>query len=191
MNAMEKANARLMDNRRMAGVQRILEQEIAGFMPVMATCLSGASRRPRRCPSSRASRGPCGWYPPIRCADAWRGYPQILEFQVIPGARGEGVRLVVNEHLYTGPPAAGAFCFGTGSTSSLEWPSRCSGRSPWGPVRSFWRTGWRSAVSLIAKRRPPPVGERWVERWIMPRWPSAVRIEMAPIEAGRRADSSL
>jgi len=34
-NAMQKANARLIDNRRMNGVQRILEQEIAGFMPVV------------------------------------------------------------------------------------------------------------------------------------------------------------
>ena len=31
--------------------------------------------------------------------------------------------------------------------------------------------------------RLPPDRERWVQRWIVPRWPSAVRIEMAPVEA--------
>ncbi len=42
VTAMEKANVRLMDNRRMAGVQRILEQQIAGFVPVMADCVPEA-----------------------------------------------------------------------------------------------------------------------------------------------------
>ena len=32
-----------------------------------------------------------------------RGPPMILEFQVIPGENNQGVRLVVNERLYTGP----------------------------------------------------------------------------------------
>ncbi len=40
--------------------------------------------------------------------DASRGMPQILEFQVIPGADNRGVRLVVNERPYTGAASAGA-----------------------------------------------------------------------------------
>src|SRR5437588_9626842 len=38
LSATAKANARLMDDRRVAGTQRILEQEIAGFMPIKAAC---------------------------------------------------------------------------------------------------------------------------------------------------------
>jgi len=44
VNGMVKANARLMDNRRAAGAQRILEDQIAGFMPVVANCVRGADR---------------------------------------------------------------------------------------------------------------------------------------------------
>src|ERR1044071_4965888 len=38
LSATAKANARLMDDRRGAGTQRILEQEIPGFIPVTAEC---------------------------------------------------------------------------------------------------------------------------------------------------------
>ncbi len=44
--------------------------------------------------------------------EAWRGQPRILEFQVIPGEEGRGVRLMVNEYPYTGPLAAGQSCVG-------------------------------------------------------------------------------
>jgi hypothetical protein len=44
--------------------------------------------------------------------EASRGYPRILEFTVIPGDKGEGVRLVVNEFVYTGPLSAGMSCAG-------------------------------------------------------------------------------
>ena len=36
MNAMAKAQKKLMDNRRAAGAQRILAQQLAGFIPVIA-----------------------------------------------------------------------------------------------------------------------------------------------------------
>ena len=41
-----------------------------------------------------------------------RGLPRILEFQVIRGEEGKGVRLVVNEQPYTGPRSAGFFVLG-------------------------------------------------------------------------------
>ncbi len=44
-----------------------------------------------------------------------RGLPMILEFQVIPGEDDQGVRLIVNEHWYTGPRGAGVYCIGPGS----------------------------------------------------------------------------
>ena len=39
--------------------------------------------------------------------DAWRGRPQIVVLQVIPGEEGHGVRLIVNETPYTGSNQAG------------------------------------------------------------------------------------
>jgi len=32
---------------------------------------------------------------------------------------------------------------------------------------------------------PAPAGERWVERWIFPAWPDAIRVDMAPLEPER------
>ena len=43
-----------------------------------------------------------------------RGLPMILEYQVIPGDENQGVRLIVNEHWYTGPRGAGVYCRGVG-----------------------------------------------------------------------------
>src|SRR6185436_15270322 len=40
-SASAKANTRLIDDRRVWGAQRILEQEIAGFMPTRAQCNAG------------------------------------------------------------------------------------------------------------------------------------------------------
>src|SRR5205085_4277011 len=47
LSAMAKANARLIDDRRVAGAQRILEQEIAGFMPVKALCGGADTQAPK------------------------------------------------------------------------------------------------------------------------------------------------
>jgi hypothetical protein len=108
----------------------------------------------------------------------WRGYPQILEFQVIQGERGEGVRLVVNEHLYTGPIGAGNFCLGT------EMAPDIGVRIPiFRPVQSgpsSFVLADRLAYCRFRFREilPLPPRERWVERLILPQWPSAVRIEM-------------
>ncbi len=184
VNAMGKANTRLMDNRRMAGVQRILEDEIAGFMPVMATCCRTASGPPCRCPSSKASRSRCDWCPRTRSARAGAACAQVLEFQVIPGERGAGVRLVVNEHLYTGPSRPARSVLARRPTTQLGVQVPLFRPIVVGPYSfvladrlAFCRFSYREVLPL-------PAGERWVERWITPRWPSAVRIDMAPIEAG-------
>ncbi len=182
-NAMQKANARLIDNRRMNGVARILEQQIAGFMPVVAACRSEDERPPSPLPFFHGERESMRWVSSYSLADAWRGYPQILEFQVIPGARGEGVRLVVNEHLYTGPPSAGAFCLGMAFDYQLGAAAPVFRPVAVGP-RSFVLADRLAFCRFSYLDRQPPEPERWVEHWIRPRWPAAVRIEMAPVDAG-------
>ena len=118
ITAMEKANTRLMDNRRMAGVQRILEQQIAGFVPVMADCVQGGEKPPFPLPFFQGEPQSMRLVSSFSLGEGWRGYAQVLEFQVIPGEKGVGVRLIVNEHLYSGPARAGAFCLG--STNNLD-----------------------------------------------------------------------
>jgi len=184
VNALGKANTRLMDNRRLAGVQRILEDEIAGFMPVMATCMPDGERPPMPIPFFQGEPQSMRLVSSHSLGEGWRGMPQVLEFQVIPGERGAGVRLVVNEHLYTGPLSAGAFCLGTALDQQFGVQVPLFRPIVVGPYSfvladrlAYCRFSYREVLPL-------PAGERWVERWITPRWPSAVRIDMAPIEAG-------
>ena len=181
VNAMEKANARLMDNRRMAGVQRILEQQIAGFVPVVANCVAEAGTPAAQLSFFQGEPESMRFVSSFSLGEGWRGFAQVLEFRVIPGERGAGARLVVNEHLYTGPSGAGAFCLGTAVDEQLGVRVPRFRPIAVGPGSfvladrlAFCRFSYREAL-------PPPVRERWVTRWITPRWPSAVRIEMAPV----------
>jgi general secretion pathway protein J len=183
VNAMGKANVRLMESRRLTGVQRILEQQIAGFMPVVATF------RPddgpvRSQPFFQGEPQSMRFVSAYSLAGAWRGYPQILEFQVIAGERGEGVRLVVNEHLFTGAPSAGVFCLGAVLDPALGVRVPVFRPIAAGPASFILADRLQRCRFLFREIPPPPAGPRWVERWILPRWPSAVRIEMEPLENG-------
>jgi len=95
-NAQHNTNSRLMENRRVAGAQRVLEQQLGGFMPVKALCsgtLDGASTPFVFFEGHPQSMRLVSTY---SLQEAWRGQPRILELQVIPGDEGRGVRLIVN-----------------------------------------------------------------------------------------------
>jgi hypothetical protein len=32
---------------------------------------------------------------------------------------------------------------------------------------------------------PAPIQERWQERWVLPEWPTAIRVEMVPLALDR------
>ncbi len=160
-NAMGKTNDKLYASRKVFSVQRILEQEVQGVMPIAATCISGP-KRTFFMGDAQAVR----FVSSYSLQEAGRGYPRILELRVIPGDRGQGVRLVVNETLYTGPASAGAFCssstpIGAGSFVLADRLAYC-------------RFIYRETV-------PPPVLDKWQPDWIdKPYLPSALRVEMAP-----------
>jgi len=182
LSAMNKSDTRLMANRRVSSVERILNQEIEGIMPVTADC----QIRP-------GVVGPTiaffqGQTESMRLASTYslqqgqRGVPMILEFQVIPGDEGQGVRLIVNEHWYTGPRGAGLTCLGIGSGP---------GGGPPGPLFAPISIGPDSFVLVdrlsycrfsFRDPRMPPQPPVWVERWVKPVLPNAIRIEMAPLE---------
>lgn len=178
---MNKSNSKLMANRRVSSVERILDQEIEGIIPVTAQCqpqpgvdgptlmfFQGETQSMRLVSTYSLQQGQ-------------RGLPMILEFQVIPGANDQGVRLVVNEHWYTGPRGAGVYCIGTGAGAD---------DGPPGPRFAPINVGSESFV-LIDKLaycrfsfrdlRTPPEPPVWVARWVKPILPNAIRIEMAPL----------
>jgi hypothetical protein len=103
---MDKTDARLIANRRVANSRQIIENEISGFMytrawfhpkPDEINPVNFLEAQPQR----------MRFVTTYSIDDSWRGRPQIAVMQVIPGEKNEGVRLIVNEAVYTGPEQAG------------------------------------------------------------------------------------
>jgi prepilin-type N-terminal cleavage/methylation domain-containing protein len=182
MSALEKANHKLMDNRRVAGTQRILEQELAGFIPVIAVFAPALEAAGMKIPFFEGRSQSMRFVSSYSLGEAYRGLPQILEFQVIPREEGRGVRLIVNENTYTGPRSAGAFCLGPGPDPELGidtlrfLPISVGARSfVLADHLAFCR------FSFLGKLPAEPI-EQWLPNWIFPRWPMGIRIEMAALD---------
>ena len=163
-----KANSRLMEDRRVAGAQRIIEQEIAGFMPTRAQCAGGANII-----FFQGEQSSMRFVSTYSLQQAWRGLPQILEFTVLDRDDGKGVRLVVNEHIYSGPLSTGLFCTGPGRYAPIETGA---GSFVLADKLAFCR------FAYLVPPQPPAPAPQWLPRWPLDRWPLAVRIEMAPFD---------
>ena len=91
-DGLHKTNSRLMENRRVAGAQRVIEQELSGFVPVKAPC-SGGEGPPTPFAFFEGQPQSMRMVSTYSLQEAWRGQPRILELQVIGGEQGIGVRL--------------------------------------------------------------------------------------------------
>jgi hypothetical protein len=106
-NTMDKTDAHLVHDRRVSNARRIIENEIAGYTWSLAY-FRPAPDRALNVPFAEWTAREMRFVTSYSLADAWRGRPQIAVMQVIPGENNRGVRLIVNETLYTGPDQAGA-----------------------------------------------------------------------------------
>lgn len=181
LNAQEKTGARLMDNRRMVGAERAIEQELNGFMPVQAIW-SGPEGAMRRLPFFGGDQSSMRFVSSYSLNDAHRGMPQLIEFQVIPGDAGSGVRLFVNELPYRGGVSAGARIAGfepddSGAMHPVFFPIVPGG----GSFVLADRLAYCHMLYLEQLQQPEPHQE-WRSDWVSPKWPLAVRIEMAPLD---------
>jgi len=181
-DALQKTNARLIANRRVAGAQRVLEQELGGLMPVKAMCSGGPDAPPVPFAFFEGQPQSMRLVSTYSLQEAWRGQPRILELLVIPGEYGRGVRLVVNEIPYTGPLSAGQACLGlqTNSESGMQLPQfRPIEATP----QSFVLAD-KLAFCRFSYLEPgiPPVVDHWRADWVIRRWPKGLRVEMAPLE---------
>jgi type II secretory pathway component PulJ len=182
LNAMGRTNDKVISNRRVLGVERILTQQIAGFVPSTGLCGTGLQTAPARVPFFQGEPQTMRFVSTFSLQEASRGYPQILEFQVIPGENGAGVRLIVNETLHTGQFATGAQCLGVTPDPETGTP-----RVLWRPVpvgaTSFVLADKLAACQFAFKEETeqgkPDV---WHMRWPREFTPSAVRIDLAPLE---------
>jgi prepilin-type N-terminal cleavage/methylation domain-containing protein len=179
LSALGRTNTQLMANRRVAGAQRVLEGQLEGFMPVIGLYGGTPGAPPNaKMPFFQGEPQSMRFVSSYSLQESARGLPRILEFQVIPGKDNEGVRLVVNENLYTGPASAGFFCLGKTPEGFLFRPIEIGSRSFVLADRlAFCRFTYQDAP-------PPPAPVKWTPVWVLPRWPGAIRIEMAPLDEG-------
>src|SRR5579871_3264090 len=182
LSAMNKADEKLMANRREAGAQRILEEQIAGLMPVVADCRANSESPTGRISFFQGEAQSLRFVSTFSLQEASRGLPTILEFQVIPGEKDRGVRLVVNEHVYTGPRGAGMFCTGmvsdpeTGGTAPHFVPIEIgAGSFVLADKLAYCHFSFRDVL-------PPPEPPRWVAHWTKLTLPDAIRMETAPLD---------
>ena len=185
LQSMDKANTRLMSNRKVVGSQRVIEQQIRGLMLVRADC-SQSPGMPisGRIPFFQGQPQTMRIVSNYSLEEASRGLPRILEYLVIPGEDNKGVRLVVNEYLYSGPLSTGYFCLGvgpnpmTGIIAPIFRPAEPSPRSfVLADKLAYCRFVYREVIER-------PYAERWLPQWIKQELPSAIRVEMAPLDPG-------
>jgi prepilin-type N-terminal cleavage/methylation domain-containing protein len=178
LSTMDKTDSHLEHNRRVANAQKILEDEIAGFIPTVAIWH----------PEPQVSRPTpfVQWEPQnmrfvtsYSLRDAWRGNPQIAAFTVIPGDHNQGVRLIVNEIPYTGPPQAGLMIAGFDERGFPHF-------APITPGSDSFVLADRLAYCRFRylEPRPEPPIRVWREDWALPPqfFPLGIRVEMAPLD---------
>jgi prepilin-type N-terminal cleavage/methylation domain-containing protein len=184
-----KTESKLMLNRRVAGAQQILQQEIEGLVPVLVPCagipeLKGAGeQKGPKVVFFQAEARAMRMVSTFSLQQAWRGQPQVLEFLVIPGEAGDGVRLVVNEAPYT-PLTAGRACIGLGADPYTGKPGALYAPSQPGPQSfvladqlAYCRFSYLVAPQSNDPKQPPT----WQSNATSTSWPLAIRVEMAPL----------
>jgi prepilin-type N-terminal cleavage/methylation domain-containing protein len=179
---MEKTDARLIANRRVANSRQLIENEIGGFMYSVAY-FHPRPDETRQVVFLQAQPQRMRFLTSYSIDAAFRGRPQIAVMQVIPGEK-EGVRLIVNEIPYTGPDQAGR------QVSAIEQDPATGMQLvhflPVEPGSQSFVLADRLAYcrfTYLEPRYVPPL-QVWRSDWIRQDiLPQAVRIEMAPLDS--------
>jgi prepilin-type N-terminal cleavage/methylation domain-containing protein len=164
VQAYEKTGKRLEENRHTVGGGQILFNQISSAMSVMALCDRGDGGPPAGVSFLNGSAGRLRLVSSYSIAEGARGYPRIVEYNVLAGEGGT-VRLVVREAPYTGPQSTTAACAGIVSNDSYVLADHLAScrflyHEPYDP-NSYLET-------------------EWLPVWDRPFLPAAVRIEMKP-----------
>ena len=183
-----RTDAKLMDNRKVVGAQRILEQELEGLVPFVLGCTGRDDGQaspttgavPGTTPYFQGASGTMRLVSTFSLEQAWRGQPQLLDLSVIPADAG-GVRLVVNEQPFS-PALAGANCTGVTVDPETGLPATKFLPLVFGPHPfvladrlAFCRFSY---MRRGTPEKPVPV---WAGSAAGSGWPLAIRVEMAPL----------
>ncbi len=181
VTSLEKTNRRLIANRRVTGAQRALEQETANLIPVQAALGQDLQSPGERVPFFQGEPQSMRFVSSYSLQEASRGYPRILEFTIIPGDENRGVRLVVNEHFYTGPRSAGIFCVGRMVDPITSRPMLRFRPIETGPQSFVLADRLAYCRFLYMSGETPPDPYTWMPVWTREGFPRAIRVEMAPL----------
>ena len=184
LNAMSKTNDHVTSTRRVLGVERVLTQQIAGFFPTRGLCGGNPQEgvQPTQFVFFQGEPNVVRFVSTYSLEEASRGYPRILEFFVAPGAEGRGVRLLLNEQIYTGPLSTGAFCGGVAPNPETGVP-RVLWRPPAQHQRSFILADKLASCQFFFKEeRDEKLPDIWHARWLKDETPAAIRVDLVPLE---------
>lgn len=176
LTTMERTGARFSGHRLVLGAERALEQQVAGIIPVTFECGSPNGARMLFFSGEPDS---VRFVTSHSLEEAGRGYPRIVEYLVIPGERGEGVRLVLNEYHYTGPLSLQPFCLGPGTDPLTQGPRLAPPRL--GP-RPFVLADRLKSCRISYLLRGPRGEKIWLPRKAGRMLPDAIHFEMTPLE---------
>jgi prepilin-type N-terminal cleavage/methylation domain-containing protein len=166
LQTLQKLDDRLQSNRRVLNVQQILQHQISNAMPVQGAC--GSADGPS-VPVFTGDSQSLVLVSSYSMTEGARGYPRVLAYQIVPADRG--VRLIVNETLYTGPSSTAPFCASGKATPGLP------------TAQSFILADRLAYCHFVYKASDleSPKGGGWITEWNRPMLPYAVRVEMAPV----------
>lgn len=182
LTTLAKTDDKLMTNRRVVGAQRVVEDELEGFMPVKLMYCGKTFFQGTSGPVLfKAQEHSMRIVSTFSLQQAWRGQPQILDLFVVQGDEG-GVRLVVNETPYS-PASAGNDCQGLAPDNTTGWAAAMFA-PPQTSERSFVLADHLSycRFSYLVKSPNPTQPPKWMPMMGGSIWPLAIRIEMAPLQ---------
>ncbi len=162
----EKTAKKLESNRRFVKTQQILSNQIAAVIPAQGLCVPSEGQSVAVPSFLSGSVDALRLITSYSIAEGARGYPQIVEYRVLPNNHG-GVRLVATEHPYTGPASTTPFC--------------SSGPAPGGTAYAlaenlaYCRFSYHEPYNQNTFVETP-----WLPLWDRPALPAGVHIEMRP-----------
>jgi hypothetical protein len=150
--AYQKLNGRLEDDTRAMRIEQALERQISGLVPLV-----------RDCPGIKGDEQSLRFVSAYSLAEGSRGYLRVVEYVVAPDLSGSGVRLMMNERLYSG---------------------RCSPDPPRMDGESIEAAGKLKYCRIGYREFFPDnmMAGNWVALWDRRTLPGAVRIEMTPMD---------
>jgi hypothetical protein len=184
LTTLAKTDTKLMANRRVAGAQRILEQELEGLMPVgLPRCGKVVLSEPSTVALFEGEPQNMVLVSAFSLQQAWRGQPQVLELFVLPGEDGRGVRLAVNETPYS-PTTAGTNCLELAPDPDTH-VQMAHFMPPQTSEHSFVladRLAYCRFSYLLKVPQKGALVDKWLQAAPSVGWPLAIRVEMAPLE---------